>query len=139
MSNLTNNLAEALELSRNDQFAESRAKVIKLYEVLHQRKEHAFFYIQDQWMPFFKEKDLQETGLDMLLFIYRDVLSIQIGNEDKVIYQDLFQTMKQHALHSTQQMVTNQILAVLEAKKRLQSNVNAQGLMEQLVLMLQEG
>ncbi|MDM5296634.1 DNA polymerase III subunit delta' [Bacillus pumilus] len=139
LSNLTNNLAEALELSRNDQFAESRAKVIKLYEVLHQRKEHAFFYIQDQWMPFFKEKDLQETGLDMLLFIYRDVLSIQIGNEDKVIYQDLFQTMKQHALHSTQQMVTNQILAVLEAKKRLQSNVNAQGLMEQLVLMLQEG
>ncbi|MCY7800000.1 DNA polymerase III subunit delta', partial [Bacillus haynesii] len=40
---------------------------------------------------------------------------------------------------TTQQRVTNQILAVLEAKKRLYSNVNAQGLMEHLVLMLQEG
>ncbi|MEC1345094.1 DNA polymerase III subunit delta' [Bacillus haynesii] len=139
LSNMTNNLSEALELSRNDQFAESRAKVIKLYEVLHQRKGHAFFYIQDQWMPFFKEKDHQEMGLDMLLFIYRDVLSIQLGHEDKILFQDLFQSLKQHALQTTQQRVTNQILAVLEAKKRLYSNVNAQGLMEHLVLMLQEG
>ncbi|MDF4189419.1 DNA polymerase III subunit delta', partial [Ligilactobacillus salivarius] len=129
LANMTNNIAEAVELSRNDEFAESRAKVIKLYEVLHQRKGHAFFFIQDQWMPFFKEKTHQEMGLDMLLLIYRDVLSIQIGNEDKLIYQDLFQSIKQHALQSTQQSVTNQILAVLEAKKRLHSNVNVQGLM----------
>ncbi|KAF1678510.1 MULTISPECIES: DNA polymerase III subunit delta' [Bacillus] len=139
LANMTNNVSEAVELSRNDEFAESRAKVIKLYEVLHQRKGHAFFFIQDQWMPFFKEKTHQEMGLDMLLLIYRDVLSIQIGNEDKLIYQDLFQSIKQHALQSTQQSVTNQILAVLEAKKRLHSNVNVQGLMEHLVLMLQEG
>lgn len=78
-------------------------------------------------------------GLDMLLFIYRDVLSIQLGHEDKILFQDLFQSLKQHALQTTQQRVTNQILAVLEAKKRLYSNVNAQGLMEHLVLMLQEG
>lgn len=90
--------------------------MIKLYEVLHQRKGHAFFFIQDQWVPFFKEKTHQEMGLDMLLLIYRDVLSIQIGNEDKLIYQDLFQSIKQHALQFTQQSVTNQILAVLEAK-----------------------
>ncbi|NPC94926.1 DNA polymerase III subunit delta' [Bacillus sp. WMMC1349] len=139
LSNMTSSLSEALELSRNEQFAETRAKVIKLYEVLHQRKGHAFFYIQDQWMPFFKEKDHQQMGLDMLLFIYRDVLSIQIGHEDKIIFQDLFQILKQHALQSTQQRVTNQILAVLEAKKRLYSNVNAHSLMEHLVLMLQEG
>ncbi|WP_340640083.1 DNA polymerase III subunit delta' [Bacillus atrophaeus] len=139
LANMTNNVSEAVELSRNDEFAESRAKVIKLYEVLHQRKGHAFFFIQDQWMPFFKEKAHQEMGLDMLLLIYRDVLSIQIGNEDKLIYQDLFQSIKQHALQSTQQSVTNQILAVLEAKKRLHSNVNVQGLMEHLVLTLQEG
>ena len=70
-------------------------------------------------MPFFKEKDHQEMGLDMLLFIYRDVLSIQLGHEDKILFQDLFQSLKQHALQTTQQRVTNQILAVLEAKTAL--------------------
>lgn len=63
LANMTNNVAEAVELSRNDEFAESRAKVIKLYEVLHQRKGHAFFFIQDQWMPFFKEKPIKKWVL----------------------------------------------------------------------------
>ena len=115
LANMTNNIAEAVELSRNDEFAESRAKVIKLYEVLHQRKGHAFSSFRISGCPFSK-KTHQEMGLDMLLLIYRDVLSIQIGNEDKLIYQDLFQSIKQHALQFTQQSVTNQILAVLEAK-----------------------
>ncbi|ALC83248.1 MULTISPECIES: DNA polymerase III subunit delta' [Bacillus] len=139
LSNLTGNVAEALELSRNEEFAEARSIVIKLYEVLTHRRGHAFFYIHDKWMPFFKEKDQQELGLDLLLFIYRDVLSIQVGNNGQVLYQDLMDNIESHALQSTQAVVMNQIHAVLEAKKRLRSNVNAQVLMEQLVLTLQEG
>lgn len=139
LSNLTGNMAEALELSRNEEFAEARSKVIKLYEVLIRRKGHAFFYIHDRWMPFFKEKDQQELGLDLLLFIYRDVLSIQLGNNGQVLYQDIMDNLESHALQSTQASVMKQIHAVLEAKKRLHSNVNTQVLMEQLVLTLQEG
>lgn len=63
LSNLTNNLAEALELSRNDQFAESRAKVIKLYEVLHQRKEHAFFIYKINGCLFSKRKTFKKLVL----------------------------------------------------------------------------
>lgn len=139
LSNLTGNVAEALELSRNEEFAEARSKVIKLYEVLINRRGHAFFYIHDTWMPFFKEKDQQELGLDLLLFIYRDVLSVQVGNSGQVLYQDIIDKIETHALQSTQGTVLKQIQAVLEAKKRLHSNVNASGLMEQLVLTLQEG
>jgi DNA polymerase-3 subunit delta' len=139
LSNLTGNMAEALELSRNEEFAEARTKVIKLYEVLTQRRGHAFFYIHDRWMPFFKEKDQQELGLDLLLFIYRDVLSVQAGNDGQVLYRDMKDKIESHALQTTQATVINQIHAVLEAKKRLHSNVNPQVLMEQLVLTLQEG
>ncbi|MBD1383518.1 DNA polymerase III subunit delta' [Metabacillus arenae] len=139
VANVTNNLSEALELSQDDWFAQARAKVIKLYEVLNTRKGHALIFIHEQWMPFFKEKNMQESGLDLLLYIYKDIISIQIGNEDKVIYQDLFQQLKQHALRISQKSAANKILAILEAKKRLHSNASPQLLMEHLVLTLQEG
>ncbi len=75
LSNMTNNLSEALELSRNDQFAESRAKVIKLYEVLHQRKGHAFSIFKISGCPFSRRKTTKKWVLICFyLFISRRVV-----------------------------------------------------------------
>lgn len=63
LANMTNNVAEAVELSRNDEFAESRAKVIKLYEVLHQRKGHAFSLFKINGCPFSKKKPIKKWVL----------------------------------------------------------------------------
>ncbi|MCD7036626.1 DNA polymerase III subunit delta' [Metabacillus sp. GX 13764] len=138
-SQLTNNLEDAIELSRNDWFAEARSKVIKLYEALLSRKDQAIIYVHTQWMPFFTDKDLQERGLDLLLYLYKDVISIQVGQEDAAVYKDQMESLRQHALQITQQSAAGHIETILEAKKKLQSNVNPQLLMEQLVLTLQEG
>ncbi|MFY4777209.1 DNA polymerase III subunit delta' [Metabacillus sp. RGM 3146] len=136
---MTNNLDDAIELSRNDWFAEARAKVIKLYEALTSRKDQAIIFVHTQWMPFFTDKELQECGLDLLLFLYKDVISIQIGKEETIVFKDLNESLRQHALQMTQLGAADKITSILEAKKRLQSNVNPQLLMEQLVLTLQEG
>jgi DNA polymerase III subunit delta' len=50
VARMTNNLDDAVELSRDDWFAEARVKVIKLYEVLINRKGHAVLYIHNHWM-----------------------------------------------------------------------------------------
>ncbi|MGD6819063.1 DNA polymerase III subunit delta' [Metabacillus sp. 113a] len=136
---MTNNLGDASELSRNDWFAEARALVIKLYEALTVRKEQAIVFIHTQWMPFFSDKDLQAQGLDLLLFLYKDLLSIQVGMEDAIIYIDMKESLKQEALQTGQQRITEKVLSILETKRRLHSNANPQLLMEQLVLALQEG
>ncbi|PLR65726.1 DNA polymerase III subunit delta' [Bacillus sp. UMB0893] len=136
---ITNNIEKALELSRDDWFAQARLVVIKLYEVLSKRKGQAFVHVQTQWMPFFTEKDQQDMGLDLLLYLYKDILSIQIGNTEHVIYQDLLPQLEQHAIQVSRQKVLEKITSILEAKKRLQANVSPQLLMEQLVLSLQEG
>ncbi|MRX72935.1 DNA polymerase III subunit delta' [Bacillus lacus] len=138
-AHITNDMEEALELSRNDWFAQARAKVIKLYEVLKSRKGQALLFIQSEWLPVFTDKDQQGLGLDLLMYIYRDCLSVQVGHENKVIYQDLMAQLKQHALQMTQKNAAEKITSIIEAKKRLHSNVNPQLLMEQLVLTLQEG
>jgi DNA polymerase-3 subunit delta' len=134
---MTNNVEKALELSRDDWFAQARLVVIKLYEVISKRNGQAFVQVQTQWMPFFAEKEQQDMGYDLLL--YKDILSIQIGNTDQVIYQDLLPQLEQHAIQVSRQKILEKITSILEAKKRLQMNVSPQLLMEQLVLSLQEG
>ncbi|TXC84986.1 DNA polymerase III subunit delta' [Metabacillus litoralis] len=139
VSQLTNDTDAAFELSKDDWFAQARTKVIKLYEVLVNRKGQAPLYIHTEWMSHFNDKEKQDTGLDLLLYLYKDILSVQVGNDEQVIFQDLMQLVKQHALQMTQRSVTEKITSILEAKKRLHANVNPQLLMEQLVLTLQEG
>jgi DNA polymerase-3 subunit delta' len=139
VSQLTNDTEAAIEIAQDDWFAQGRLKVIKLYEIVVNRKGQAPIYVHTDWMSHFNDKDKQETGLDLLLYIYKDVLSVQLGNEERVIYQDLIQQLKQHALQMTQRSVTEKITSILEAKKRLHANVNPQLLMEKLVLTLQEG
>lgn len=139
VSYLTNDVEHALEISRDDWFAEARAIVIKLYEVLSNRKGQAPLMIHTQWMHHFNDKEKQDIGLDLLLYIYKDLLSVQIGNEQQVIFQDLLQQLKKHSLQITQRNLLTKITSILEAKKRLHANTNPQLLMEQLVLTLQEG
>jgi DNA polymerase III subunit delta' len=82
---------------------------------------------------------MHDQGLDLLLYIYKDLLSIQIGQEDQVVYSDLIDMLRQQSLQLSQKRVANHLVAILEAKKRIYANVNPQLLMEQLVLTLQEG
>lgn len=139
VSQLTNDTEAAIEIANDDWFAQARLKVIKLYEAVVNRTGQAPLYIHTEWMNHFNDKEKQETGLDLLLYIYKDVLAIQIGNKDRVVFHDLIQQLTQHALQMTQRSVTEKMTSILEAKRKLQANVNPQLLMEQLVLTLQEG
>ncbi|KKI91620.1 DNA polymerase III subunit delta' [Bacillus sp. SA1-12] len=138
-SQLTNDKEAAMEIAQDDWFAQARLKVIKLYEMVSDRNGQAPIFVHTEWMNHFNDKEKQETGLDLLLYIYKDVLSVQLGIDEQVIFQDIIQQLKQHALQMTQRSVTEKMTSILEAKKRLHANVSPQLMMEQLVLTLQEG
>ncbi|WP_453992576.1 DNA polymerase III subunit delta' [Bacillus nitroreducens] len=139
VAHTTNNIEEARELSEDAWFGQSRSIVLQLYEVINTRPSHAFFFLQDQWLPHFKEKEQLSFGLDILLLIYKDLLYIHLGDEEKQIFHDQITSFKQYALKTSIRRVCDQITAVLEAKRRLNTNMNPQLLMEQLVIKLQEG
>nr|WP_309101561.1 DNA polymerase III subunit delta' [Fredinandcohnia onubensis] len=139
VAHTTNNLEEARELSTDTWFGQSRSIVLQLYEVINTRPTHAFFFLQDQWLPHFKEKEQLSFGLDILLLIYKDLLYIQLGDEEKLIFHDQITSFKQYALKTSTRRVSDQIATVLEAKRRLYTNMNPHLLMEQLVIKLQEG
>ncbi|WP_070121513.1 DNA polymerase III subunit delta' [Bacillus marinisedimentorum] len=136
---LVSDLAEAENLARDEWFVQARAIMIQLNEVFLQRPHQALLFIQNNWLQHFKDKEQQDRGLDLLLLWYKDLMYMQIDDEERIIYYDQLDLLKQQALRSSQKRITDQMTAVLEAKRRLGANMNPQLLMEQLVLRLQEG
>ncbi|MCA1032857.1 DNA polymerase III subunit delta' [Bacillus timonensis] len=136
---VTNNVDDAIGLCEDEWFGQSRAIVLQLYEVLNQRPTYGLIFLQDKWLQHFKEKSQLDYGLDLLLLLFKDLLYIQVGDEQKVIYHDQLETLKQQALQTSGRRVLEQVSAILESKRRLGTNMNPQLLMEQLVFKLQEG
>lgn len=139
MAQLTNNLEEALEISNDDWFAQAQKIVLKLYEVLKKSSLEAMVALQENWFMHFKEKEQIDRGLDLLLLIFKDLLYIQLGKKDQVVYLNESSRLEQFALQTSGRRLTEQMAAILEAKRKLHANMNPQLLMEELVLKLQEG
>lgn len=139
LAQLTNNIEEAIEYSQNDWFVQAQKIVLKLYEVLKRTPLEAMLTLQEEWFIHFKEKEQFDLGLDLLLLIFKDLLYIQLGKIEQIVYIKEKERLEQFALLSSRRKLTEQMTAILEAKRKLQANMNPQLLMEQLVLNLQEG
>ena len=136
---ITHNLDEALAYSEDDWFVQAQKIVLKLYEVLRKNPLQAMVTLQEEWFPYFKEKDQLDLGLDLLLLLLKDLLYIQLGKGENIAFAHEQSRLEQYALQSSGKRLTDQITAVLESKGKLQANMNPQLLMEQLVLKMQEG
>ncbi|WP_018663623.1 DNA polymerase III subunit delta' [Heyndrickxia acidiproducens] len=140
LSQLTNNISEALSLNEDEWFAQARKLVLKLYTTLSkQSSSYAMVTLQGEWSQHFKEKKQLDLGLDLLIFIYKDLLSIHLGKQEDLIYPDQQTRFTSDLLSYSPRSLAEKMAACLEAKRKLNANVNQQLLMEQLVLNLQGG
>ncbi|MBS4197986.1 DNA polymerase III subunit delta' [Lederbergia citri] len=136
---ITNHLQEALELDGDDWFAQARKIVLNLYEVQKKGTLYAMTSLQDEWIHHFKEKAQIDLGLNLLLLIYKDLLYIQLGKEEQLVYPDWREKFAADALQTSSRRLSEQMSAILEAKRKLNANMNPHLLMEQLLLSLQGG
>ncbi|MGE8207436.1 DNA polymerase III subunit delta' [Heyndrickxia sp. NPDC080065] len=139
LAHLTNDPYEAMELYQDEWFAQARKIVLKLYEVLKKGSLFAMVELQEDWYNHFKEKSQIDQGLDLLLFIYKDLLTLQIGRDKQLTYPDQRTQFEGDMLQFSPLNLAEKMSLILEAKRKLQGNMNPQLLMEQLVLKLQGG
>ncbi|MGI2329708.1 DNA polymerase III subunit delta' [Planococcus sp. YIM B11945] len=139
VSMLTQSVEEAVALSEDEQFAQARKLVLKMVDVAGKNVHEALLLVQAEWLPFFKEKEDAERGLDMLLFAYRDIATVKASLDAVCTYPDMKEIWKQIALQRSFSVLSKQLQAILQAKQQLQRNMNRTLLMEQLMLNLQEG
>jgi DNA polymerase III subunit delta' len=139
LAQLTNNLDEAYELNGDDWFAQAQKIVVKLYEVLRKNPLEAMVTLQGEWFSHFKEKEQINRGLDLLLLIFKDLLYIQLDKQEQIVFKAESDRLRQYALETSGRRLSDQMSAILEAKRKLAANMNPQLMMEELVLNLQEG
>ncbi|OLS34164.1 DNA polymerase III subunit delta' [Bacillus sp. MRMR6] len=139
LAQLTNSLDEAYELNVDDWFAQAQKIVLKLYEVLEKNPLEAMVTLQGDWFSHFKDKEQINRGLDLLLLIFKDLLYIQLDKQEQIVFKAEGERLKQFALKASGRRLSDQMSAILEAKRKLGANMNPQLMMEELVLKLQEG
>ena len=140
VSMVTNEVETAIALSQDEQFAHARKTVLKLVEAVQKNVHEALLIVHEDWLPSFKEKSDMEQALDLLLFAYRDIVAYKANPDDAAFtYPDASQLLRELALHSTYEQLSNRMQAVLQARSHLQRNMNRALMMEQLMLNLQEG
>jgi DNA polymerase III subunit delta' len=139
LAQVTNSLDEAYELNVDDWFAQAQKIVLKLYEVLAKNPLEAMVTLQGDWTQHFKDKEQVNRGLDLLLLIFKDLLYIQLDKQEQIIFKAEGERLRPFALKSSGRRLSEQMSAILEAKRKLQANMNPQLMMEELVLKLQEG
>lgn len=135
---ITANNEIAIQLANDEQFAQMRKTVLKLVEVLERQVEEALLFVQTEWPKVFKEKDTVEQGLDLLLYVYRDIVALKVGQQSTLTYPDQQQLLQTLSIQSTYERLSTSLEAILQAKKYLHRNMNRTLLMEQLVLNMKE-
>ncbi|WP_239256375.1 DNA polymerase III subunit delta' [Listeria ilorinensis] len=136
-ASLTGSLTKAQEWEKEEAFSEARTAVVKLYEGLYHNGPSPLIHIQDTWMPLFKDKAACAFGLELFLLLFRDRMHLSLSEDYEMVCTGQMEMLKQDALRYSLKETTNAIEAVLSAKTKLDSNMNVQLLMEQLVLKLQ--
>ncbi|MFG6117423.1 DNA polymerase III subunit delta' [Halobacillus sp. MO56] len=136
LSQMTNNLSEALEINADDWFANARKLVIQLIEVLNNKPNEALLFINHQWMPHFKEREQLQRGLDLLMFWFKDLINHELEREEAIIYSQERDRMEQMSMSWSRESAVRGLSSILEAKRKINQNVHPTLVMEQLTLHL---
>ncbi|MFQ3546562.1 DNA polymerase III subunit delta' [Halobacillus rhizosphaerae] len=137
LASLTNNLDEALEMNADEWFANVRKLVIQLVEVLQNKPQEGLLFVNDQWMPHFKERKQLQRGLDVLMLWYQDLINDFLDREDAIVFTQEKEKREQSSMHWTRQSAAKCLSYILEAKRKINQNVHPNLVMEQLTLQLQ--
>lgn len=139
LSQLTNNYDDAISLSNEEWFVKAQSIMLKLYLVINKNPLEAMTSLQDGFFMELKERQQQEIGLNLLLMILKDLLNIRYQREEQVVFVEQFTQLENLAYNYSAQEIVRRMSIVLDSQRKLQSNINVQLLMEQLVLNMQEG
>jgi len=138
ISALTHDFDDALALNEDAWFAQARKVMLQLIDRYVAQSADSILFIHQYWLPHFKELEQQKLGLDLLLLAFRDVLYEHMDHrEAMVVYTVGSDVLEKVSLSFSQARLIKILQMILNAKSKLQRNVNPTLVMEQLTLHIQ--
>lgn len=126
-------LKETLENKESkEDYIEAKESLLKLLEALKQDRRKAIYIMQKEIEPSLRNKEAARYFLDMLLFVFHDILN-KTNGKDIVLssYDTMISELASH-LHE----VDASLLQILKARTSLNNNVNIPLLLDNLILSI---
>ena len=137
LSHLTNDSSKAVLLDEDEWFASAHDLIWKWFRWLGNKDMQAFIFVQTDIMQHFKERQHYQMALELLLLLYRDALNLFYSPKSgEIAFQRHKKELQQFTANHTPSQVTSAIEQILASQKKLESNVNAQGIFEELAIQL---
>lgn len=133
---LTHDYGEASRLCKEEWFAEARSQVLQLTQRLYKSLDSALSYIYEKFTPNFDSNQKMAVGLDLMLFWYRDLLSLHLNRQEEIVYEDQMDALKEQMLSLSSDQTIRAMSLILDARRQLDAHVNGVSVMEQLVIRL---
>ncbi|WP_121616821.1 DNA polymerase III subunit delta' [Virgibacillus halodenitrificans] len=137
IASLTNNLQEGTEMNEDPLFGKRKELVVQFAKEVYSGSLNAFIRISD-FLEQFKEKEEVQFGIDLLTLFYKDFLYAQAEKMEKTVYVDEWDYFLRECKGIKPTVFANKITSIINAKKRIFSNVSPQAVLEQIVVDLQK-
>ena len=129
---LTSGLDAARELIQLNWFAETRNVMIQLMKDAASKQPFAVS-VQQKVMKSEAAEHL-DTLLDMMMLWFKDLIHLSYGNKENVVYIDQAGWLAEHAFTRTAPEWVHCMEQIIDAKKKLRSNANAQLVLDRLMI-----
>lgn len=136
LSSLTNNIDEAITYNETEKVYLMRDLVVQLIDVLINNYEERFLFIHQHWLRNLKDRQDLETGLEILLIAFNDIVKYQIeaaNTRSNILNNDL---LSKTAYTIPQKSLLGMIKNLLGTRQKFKQNVNPTLAMEEFVLQL---
>jgi len=137
LSKLTQSNMEAERLIEETNLKELTEVIWKWFKFMMKNDGQAFVFVGTTVMPQVSNREEQHLVLDLLLFIYQDLLTLFYKKEG-IAFVKYQSELNEYAVQLSSKKIAESLLVILEGKKKLNSNVAAQGVFEDLTLQLLE-
>ncbi|HEY8365345.1 MAG TPA: hypothetical protein VIK84_07200 [Haloplasmataceae bacterium] len=134
-SQLTNDVDKALEIANNEEVINIIDLVIIINQAILNKKENLLVLMENSKVDLYKNKQILEYFLDILLIYMRDIQNLH-NNDEKITFINELAFIKEHLHLITKEKLIYNIKQVLEAKTAINYNVNTGLLVDHLMLNL---
>lgn len=134
---LTNDVTKAVEMSQDEWFIDAHQLIWKWFLKIAKKDKQSFVFVQTSIMNHFKERSHYQVALELLLIIYRDALKLAFDAESKELaFPRYREEVARFVDDKSSRIIVSSLEEILASQKKLESNVNAQSVFEQLAIRL---
>lgn len=137
LSELTNDINEAIHLDREEKIYEIKKLVKQFFSILINNYNERYLFVHQHWLLQLKERDELELGMQMLIIAFKDIVYAHINLIEFITFFDREeQLFKQSINYFSQKRLLHILNKLSSAEKKLKQNVHPTLVMEQFVLQI---